>query len=389
MPIQDELTVTTREDLVPGVQNHFSSDSATVMMLMRFAQEKRGRSGNGVRIADLTEKAAGQFYSGMDASVTEYKEGMLARFADWSNQKADLGIPGTYLQRNTGLTTEEVVSNQASLSTMAEGDAEAMIDKAGLESEKAWFTLTEDLTRGVHGLTVPADAIDRMPQSINKLFDEAGNWDGIGPTALGTFPATDPFAISAAGQSSLNIHEPRYWTAGTNRTISKNVLQPAINRMQARFAGFWICGLHSSLFTTLSAEWDAQIQIPMSVGEIQFMIEAVRLGRVFYFPDDYAPTDSARHLHVGMPNGMRSTFYLYFWRSRNAIGRPPSSFTGPTQNMPRLSMSLGRNYSMPVWSDAWSRDSRRADAIASALRTSYTVVCTHRAAQFEVRALKA
>ena len=389
--ITDELTVMTREDFIPGVQRHLFTESPMVNMLLRFSKTKSGVAGNGVRITDETAGAGGGFYSGFDTHAYQYNEGMRARFALWVNDMGDIVVAGTYIEENLGTTTAKLLEASSSLATMPEGDAMTIVSHLAEQNEKAGEKLANDIVRTFWGITDPSDKVSRLPQSSAKLMDETSEWDGVAPSGLGVFPTNTPWGQAATipGQSSTNIHEPRVFSSAVLRTISKAVLGSAVTKMTGRGAvGYYLCPLYPDLFDTLSSEWDAQVQIPMGVGEISFQVAAVVLRNCIYFADAWAPTNEARHFHVGLPNGNNGTYYYRFWRSPGAATMPADARTlgVPT---PKLPMTLGRDFTVPIWADPYTRDTGRADSLVSALRDKFTPICTHRWRQFVVRDLQA
>lgn len=386
--IKDELTVMTREEFIPGVQNHTTTESPLHNMLIRLARSKMGPAGNGIRITDLIDEGTGRYYKGPDPSAPNYSEGMRARFVEWTNQMSDIVLLGTHLEENAGVPSDVLVNNQLRLSSFSSDNRDEMIvDYALTNTEVAANQSNSSRKDALHGRYTGND-VDRAPQSLADLFNENASYDNVATHELGTFPDGHLWSSSAPGQASTNIHEPRIFdNNGSSQTISKDILNKPRLRMEAAAQGFWLAGIHSTLYDTLSSEWDAQIQIMMGTDMLEFAFNAVMLGRTLYFPDDYMPPDRARHIHVGdLRTGLGGSYYFYFWQPRRTTRDVRSKPMGPM--MPNLrQMPVGRTFAVPYYADQYDRLQGRADAVGAALRQKYTIICTHRWLQYEVRDL--
>jgi|TARA_Y100000310_G_C20624436_1_gene785070 hypothetical protein len=393
MPITDQLANAVDPTILPGVQNNVSSESPLVNVLLRFARFKRGAAGDGIRIQQLIDQNAGRFYSDFDAATREFTDKNIAHFEQWVNGQWDRVLAGTRLESVLGRTSKSIIA--ADNINALPGDArDAILDIVGQETEGAGIAGANDVARTFHGTILATDNTSRLTISSDDIFSETGALHGLGITGLGDWPAgRHPWNANPPNTAgSINRHiAQRFDNSGAgNRTISKAVLSPAIIQMMAQVQGFWVCGLAPALYDTLSSEWDAQFDLTMGIGTVEFTVAAVRLLNCYYFPDSWVPTDTARHYHIGNPsNGMGGSIYPFFWDSGSSMANPVEAgvFNAGPSAVPGV--RLGRPFPVPYYTQEWTRDGTSADAISSELQLKYMWVCAQRWKQFEVAELQA
>lgn len=392
MPITDELSTMIDPDILPGVQNNVTAESPLAGTLLRFTHFKRGPARDGIRITQLIDQNNTRFYRDYDAATREATDKHVAHFEAWSNLQGDRILAGTRLEEVIGKTSKQVMRAD-SLRSLDAWLRDAIIDIVGAESDGAVAAMSNTYSRTLTGNTLPSDNIDRMPITLDDVFDETSGLHGLGITGLGTWPTGHPWQRNPVNtDGSTNIHIPQiFHNSGTPRTISKSVLSGPIIQMMAQVRGFWLCGLDPSLYETLSSEFDAQFDFVMGIGLMEWTVRAVRIQNVYFFPDADATTTSARCIHIGNPqNGQDGSFYPLMWIPDEVANIGPvqaGAFAAGGNRIPTV--RLGRPFQLPIYAQEWTRDGTSADAISSSLQIKYCFLCVQRWKQFEIRDLQA
>lgn len=396
MPVLDELSNHTEATLIPGLRaDHLYAESPTVNILDRFAKTIDGPAGDDINITHLLAQGEGRWYSGYDTADRNPQEDTVSHRARWSNYQNDAPIPGTQLENNLGMTTKQVLASNMSLRNFSDAQRRMIFNIAMTKLRSSAIGGQTDKVRSMWGKVLPGDNVARMPESITALFDETGPFHGLGVTALKTFESgRHPWADNPPNtDASTNRHIPQiFHNSGTPRSVAKSVLQGPNDQMAAVIPGFWLGPTHPTLFTSLSSEFDSQIEVPIGTATQRFNVQALQIGNTFYYRDAWAETDRIKHLHVGMPDGTQGSFFPLYWRPADIEDITDLLPSGMFLDLPPSTgedISFGMDMQIPWYSQEWQRGSSNADAIFAVLQLKYCYVCLYRWKQFEVRDLQA
>lgn len=397
MSITDELTNMVNPHVVAGLQaEHIMSPTPTCNLLMGFLRKKMGPAGNGVSITDLIEQGDGRFYRGLDRAENRgVNEGTVKHFEQWTNLQEDVVIAGTQLREVLGIDTSAVVKADSSLSSFSDNATLTMIDLVGMRAGQAATRGINDVDRALWGDFLPQDNRNRMPITLDELFDETGPLHGIGPDDLGEWDeATHVWYESPVNtDQSKKRHIPQiFHNNGTARQVSRDVLNTANIRMTASVNGNWIAPVHPELFEVLSREPISENdRVPMLAGtRWEYKVDCIKYYNSYYYVEQRAPRDRIRHIHIGMMDGSGGSFF-------------PLAWTGPEDNMDLRSLLLADDPTpsisgiptgkpsmfMPWWTQEWTRSERYANAIYTELESMYMWLCLYRWKHYEVRDLRA
>jgi hypothetical protein len=391
MPITTDLAVMVDPEVMPTVQNNLTSEYPGYASFLRRARFKTGPAMNGVGINQLTSQPATRFYRGLDDAERNQERNLTRHFEQWTNAQADRVIDGTTLEETTGQTTTGLLSAD-SLADLPEIVRNGIIDDVALQTENARDSMGNTSGRIYHGHILATDDALRIPVTLADVFDETGNLHGLAPAGLGTWPQGHNWQRNPPNtDNSQNIHIPQiFHNNGTPRTISKDVLNGPITQMMAQVQGWWECAIDPLLFDTLASEFDAQYDIALGIGLLEFTVGGIRYRNTYVYPDAGAPTDRARFTHIGNPQtGVGASWYPCLWQPPGMQRMRPVD-GGPFQmNNAIPGVRLGRPMSIPIYAQEWARHTSKADAISSPLQLKQANVCTYRWKQFEVRDLQA
>ena len=400
MAITDEMTNMVNPHLLGGLQTqHLMSPTPTCNILSGFLRKKMGAAGNGAKITDLIEQGDGRFYRGLDtAENRRSNEGTVAHFEEWSNLQEDIVLAGTQLQEVLGMNTADVVKADTSLSNFPESDRLTMINLAAMRSEQAAISGIADVDRAFWGEYLPNDARNRMPLTIDQVFDETSPLHGIGPKDLGEWEAgkqvwaNDP----PNTDNDKNRHIPQiFHNSGTNRTLTWDLLIEPNILMSANVAGSWIAPVHPELFNKLASDVTSSglisqnDRVPMYTGNRwQYRVDSFKFYNSYYYVEQRAPKNSIRHIHVGQNNGQGGSFFPLAWVAKQDNVDITSLITAPdpTPNIQGLPMGTGSS-TWPWFTQEWVRSERYANAIYCELELKYMWLCLYRWKQFEIRDL--
>lgn len=396
MSITDEMTNMVNPYYIAGLQTqHIMSPTPTCNILSGFLRKKVGAAGNGVKITDLIEQGDGRFYRGLDtAEARRANEGTVSHYQEWSNLQEDIVIAGTQLQEVLGMTTSQVVRSDSTLQAFNRNDRLTMINLGAMRTEQAAVSGMEDVDRTLWGDFLPGDNENRMPPTLDQLFDETGPFHGIGPDDLGNWdPAKQVWAESPPNSDgSTKRHIPQiFHNSGTKRNVSRDVLLKPNILMMANISGYWIAPTHPDLFYTLSREPISENdRVPLYAGtRWEYKVDCVKYYNSYYYVEQRAPSDRIRHLHIGMQNGMGGSFFPFAWQAPDTVDLESLlSADDPTPSIPGIQMGNSA-VTWPWFTQEWTRSERYANAIYSELELKYMWLCLYRWKQFEVRDLQA
>ena len=396
MSITDELTNMVNPHYIAGLQTqHIMSPTPTCNILSGFLRKKMGVAGNGVSITDLIEQGDGRFYRGLDtAENRRSNEGTVAHYEQWSNMQQDIVLAGTQLQEVLGMNTSQVIQADTSLSNFPESDRLTLINLGAMRAEQAAVSGMNDMDRALWGDFLPGDNQNRMPLTLDQVFDETASLHGIGPDDLGSWDeAKQVWAESPPNtDNDKRRHIPQiFHNSGVARKVSRDVLNQANILMSANVSGYWIAPTHPDLFQTISQEPISENdRVPMLAGtRWEYKVECIKYYNSYYYVEQRAASDRIRHIHIGMMDGTGGSFFPFAWQADATIDLMTLlSSEDPTPTIPGIPMGKP-SITWPWFTQEWTRSERYANAIYSELELKYMWLCLYRWKQYEVRDLMA
>lgn len=393
MAILDEMTNIVSPQMITGLQtDHIVAPCPTSQLLDSFMRKKTGPAGNGVSLTELIEQGDGRFYTGLDTvEARESNEGTVQHFEKWCNGQWDVVLAGTQLESVLGMRTRAVIESGKGFRDFPTPQRLTIINLAKMRYEQAAVAGKNDIARVRWGIGREGDNLDRMPINLPQVFDATANLHGIGPDDLGEFDAArHPWGKTPPNtDQSKKRHIPQiFHNNGTNRTISKSVLDGPALKMQAVVPGFWLAPTHADLFMTLSNEFTGNDQGPLLVGAYMYElgIECIKYHNTYYYVDPRAPEDEIYHIHIGMTDGRGGSYFPLWWDESESITLE-GMITGKTADLPR-GVPMGGQMRMP-WGDmGWTRSDRHADALYTDLLAKYLDICLYRWKQYSVKDLQ-
>ena len=391
--ILDELTNMVSPQMIAGLQtDHIVAPCPTSMMLDSVMKKKTGPAGNGVSLTELIEQGDGRFYTGLDhVEGRNSNEGTVRHFEQWVNGQWDVVIAGTQLESVLGMRTRAVLDSGKGFRDFPTPQRLTMINLVRMRYEQAAVAAKNDIARIRWGNYLEGDRLDRMTITLPQVFDENGELHGLGPEDLGEFdPGRHPWGDDPPDTDGSKLrHRARVFSATSNRTVSKSVLDDPAYAMMSVVPGYWIAPTHRSLFSTLQQEFIGNDQGPILIGAYMYehAIECIKYHNVFYYVDPRAPEDEIYHIHIGMMDGRGASYCPLWWDEMEGVSLE-NMITGKTADLPK-GTPLGGPMKQP-WGDAgWHRSDRHADAIYTDLMCKYMDVCLYRWKHYTVRNLQA
>lgn len=397
MSITDELTNMVNPYMVTGLQaEHLVSPTPTTNLLMGLKKTKMGPAGNGVRITDLIEQGDGRFYRGLDQVENRtVNEGTVAHFEEWNNLQEDVVLAGTQCREVLGIDGPDLVKADSSLSSFSNAQQDTIIDLVGMRGGQAAHRGVNDVDRALWGEYLPKDNVNRMPITLDMLFDETGELHGLGPEDLGTWDeklhvwAETP--VNTDQNKNRNIPQI-FHNNGTNRQVSRDVLNYANVRMTASVTGFWLCPVNPVLWDTMSNENISENdRVPLFTGkDWKYRVDCIKYYNSYYYLEQRAPTDRIRHIHIGMGNGMDSSFFPLFWLKSDRDFSLTDLLLAPDPTPPNSGVPIGNaNMSIPWFTQNWKQSERYANGIYCNLELMYMWLNLYRWKHYETRDLMA
>lgn len=395
MAILDEMTNMVDPLMIAGLQaEHLMSPCVTSNILAGFLRKKSGPAGNGISITELIEQGDGRFYSGFDVAADRtVNEGTVQHFEPWRNLQEDIVLAGTQLESVLGVTTRQILEPQRSLKDFPTPQRLTYINLAKMRTKQAAIAGKNDMARILWGETIAGDKTNRLPITLDQLFDEDGSLHGLGPGDLGTWDeGRHVWAKKAPNtDNDKNRHIPQiFHNSGTSRTVAKSVLDIPCLKMKANVPGYWIAPTDAELFATLSREFEGNEQGPLLIGDysLHLGIECIKYHNCYYYVDARAPSDRIRHIHVGMPDGTDGSFFPVAWDPSESMDLDSLIQETDPSMMPR-GTPFGTPMKFPWYTQGWTRSDRHADALYNELQAKYAYICLYRWKHFEVRDLSA
>ena len=395
MSITDELTNMVNPYMITGLQaEHIVSPTPTTNLLMGLKKSKIGPSGNGVRITDLIEQGDGRFYRGLD-QVTNRRanEGTVAHFEEWNNLQEDVVVAGTQLREVLGVDASDVVKADSSLSSFSAAQQDTFIDLVGMRGGQAAHSGINDVDRALWGDLLSSDNVNRMPVTLDQVFDETGELHGIGPEDLGEWDEAKHvwYEDPVNSDQDRNRHIPQiFHNSGTDRQVSRDVLNDANIVMTASVPGYWIAPVNPVLWRTMSRENISENdRVPLYTGKNwMYRVDCIKYYNVYYYVEQRAPVDRIRHIHIGMGNGKDASFFPLFWMKTDSDFSLADLMLADDPTPPNMGIPIGDpNAVIPWFTQMWQFSERYANAIYCELELMYMWLCLYRWKNYEVRDL--
>lgn len=405
LPIFDDITNAVRDYIwAPYQRDALYNPSPTCMILDSMANMVTGPAGEGIGITDGTDLAAGRHYVGDDTvRAVESRNDSVKRFAEWKHYQADVGISGTDLQINLGLTSSQLRSAEFSLAQVSaergSDKVEVIFSIAEEQYRKSGMTVGMVKAADLWGNDLPAEqtgdgqSTGRRPESLKDLFDYTQAWHGLEPGGLGEWHRSHPYYHNPPNELpdnyKLQVNVPQIWGENTgNRQLSKSVVDEPLQRMQG-VGGEYICGVHPQLWGPFASEFEGNDQGPVLIGfnTLELGITAIKYYNCYFFLDDHAPTDRIYMLHVGMPerSDMQrrgAGFQLAYWVpdvvkiDQILMGNTTNEGQGPPQYVRERVM--GRTMALPLFARGWDINPTKADSIDDKAQITYAQVGAYR-----------
>lgn len=397
MSITDELTNMVDSHMIAGLQaEHIMSPTPTCNLLMGLLRKRMGPAGHGVSITDLIEQGDSRWYRGLDrAENRSVNEGTVKHFEEWANLQADIVIAGTQLRQVLGIDSAAVVKADSSLSSFSANQRLTFLDLVGMRAGQAATRGINDIDSALWGDFLPTDNPNRMPITLDQVFDETGPLHGLNPEDLGEWDEKKHVwydnPINTDGSKYRHIPQI-FHNNGTARQISRDVLNYANIRMTASVSGYWLCPLNPALFETLSKEpIPENDRVPLLAGtRWEYKVDCIKYYNTYYYVEQRAPEDRARHIHIGQMNGRDGAFFPLAWmnNSENVDIRSLLLASDPTPNIPGIPLGKA-DMGMPWFTQEWGRGEKYANAIYNTLEAMCMWICLYRWKMYETRDLEA
>ena len=412
MAIQNELNNSTEDRILTSLAfDTLTMPSTFVRLLVSKAKIITGPAGQGLGLTDETEQADGTHYRRFDPVIARTaQEGSVRRFARWTNFQSHVGLSGTDMEENLGISSRRILKDEMSFKELGPRATHTIFSMAQRSFTQACARSQNQLDVDAWGLAVPGQRNQvRAPESLPQLFDPNAPWHGLAKDGLGRWPEGlhpwgDNPPSDLPGDDKYLRNLPQVFDNGGN-ALSKEVLDEA-NQAMIHIPGIWACPLRQNQFAKIQQLYDRQeyqnVRINYNIWRIG--IDTIRLYNTFYFLDNRAPENEAYHVHLGMENDenmmmSREEFYtdagfcLVFWVEEEQFDELAEMHEGlmPPGYMPDPAagneINLGMNRAVPYYHLGWDRDQNMADAFYDSLLMKYSFCGPHRWKNFTIKNL--
>ena len=405
MSLSRELAFHLKDYLGMGLSGASLENQGNLLQILSpYAHYVTGAPTEGQKIDHLLKAPRSQWYGGRDPLRTqETSSGVNRHYAFWANMMTPVSFDFLELQKNTGLTSFEVLHEDFSLSMMTQTDQRAFYNLLETRYQQAVYGGLMDLENALWGRYEPEDPEDRVPESLAAIFDENGSLHGLGPEGLGKFDSRHALGRGDPDFPDWEyVHKPRvyYFNSTDGRggkppdgTAKKVLTRENIFQEMEKFLRPWdlIVSGHKAIplnyrVLGLLAENDKitdndkfSITTHSGLGWMETK-KVVSMHNTVMFEEVNAPRDEMWGLHLGSPGGMTGSFYPVFWegtvaaKGRQQIDRlvAKASITPPGYAM------FGRVKPIPFWHDEIMRFTGQADSGGSNIRVMVMFICQER-----------
>lgn len=401
-------------------------------ILDSYARYKTGAMGAGVSIPVLTRRGSARYYRGLDEEqALEKNEEVIRHFAYFSDMSAPIVMDGPTLSRTTGLRTAQLISQNYTLGHMSKNDRLMLLNQFRTSYEAGASAVQARKVSGLHGHYVSLEDDNEelaAPETLEQAFDPTGEWHGIDPNALGSWPAEHPFGRDDGGivgthpnnngdnkykhcPQTVDAVVDAYNTYTSNTDVAHGAeisdlsdlsgatsLIKYLDRVLRKFA---LCvrrkkiGYCSSdVFTEAVAEiLNKNLNVPsVTMGGYgwDYDIDCINIAGTKIIADPNAEHGTLRVLEVGDPNMNNGTVFPFYWDPEGdpateirQLAKAKSDMMGRPK-----ALDFGQMRETPYYADEWGRNPRYNDAVASKIRLSaIPIVITVRGNQLGVERL--
>ena len=394
-----------------------------VQIFDAFGRTTRGAQGAAIAITPLLESGSAYFYRDLDLRPTiDQNESLATYYCNWYYMQQDIGIAGTRLKQNLGITSQDYEDNKPP----------SMIDANTPKTILSMFSTAYRTAAGgaqrrkvaaFYGGASPDSFKDtaRAPESLEDLFNEDGEWHGIGPDALGSWDPQHPWYnppnvvkntnggatkdTDAVIARKRQRHRPLIYTADNYKSLmgadGDKLSWQLLNRIfgpidevtqtpsiaQVWSDGFW--ALTEQIAKTNNSVPFVKEPMGMAVYAMWgFDVQAIQIGTTTLFPSYKTPKGTIRRLHVGNPgteNGSIFPLYSVFDAPSDAYG----DIVRQTLNDLPTALSRFAPIQIPWSPQAFRKSAKHSDALAGSVQLDFVpIVCTMRPFQVELRDLQ-
>lgn len=403
MSIHSEMTVAVREHLwEPYLRDNLYNQSATCQILDSMARMITGPAGDGIAIVTGTELGTGRHYSGFDqARMYGAERGVVKNYTDWAFYQADVALAETELIQNLGMTIQQVMMEEFSMTQVAPRDRDTLFSIAQQRYADAGDLIGMVKSADLWGRDLPESVRGpeaRRPESLQQLMDYEGSWNGLAPDELGTWQEgvhpwseNPPNDLPAPYNTYVNV--PQVWGSALNapRPLTRAIVSQPLQHMQG-VGGVWICPVHPSLWDVFANQFTDPPGNTSTLSSILIGWDMLRLGitciqyyNAFFYIDDHAPSDRLYMLHVGRPelsdNQRRGAgFQMAYWVPPDMQRRLSDIMNNNTleEEIVPSAVRMGRNDRMPLYPRGWDILPDHASAIGDRAQVMWGHVGAYR-----------
>ena len=404
MAVSGELSFYTDSIRTGLLGSSLKNTSDLPAILSAFARYRSGAPSEGMGINHLLSAPRAQWYGGQDTLRSQDQTARVNRhYAFWTNMMIPISIDFLNLTKITNITGAQFLDPSFSLNKLDQKGKEAYFSNLQVAYQAAMYGGQLDYDRSLWGNLQEGDNVDRAPESLGDIFNEAGELHGLTPERLGKFDSRHALGRSATKFPQWEyVHKPRvYYFNSTDglgtkppdgtaafKLTRENVFEAFDNFLRPWdliVKGLKLLPLSHEVFSLIATNKDfiQSDKFPMVIYDgmgWEHTIQCVRMHNTLMFADSDAKSDELWGIHVGSPGMDNGTFFPLFWEddfnmsARNKLGeiirkqgreRPMHAPVGPTRPI-------------PWYTDEMFRFTGKADSGGTNLRLMYMFVCTER-----------
>ena len=399
--ILNQMTNHVREIILELRTEYIDVPDTLVQIMDSYARYQTGGvMGHSVSIPALLSRAKALFYNDLDEMESIEDATQVERhFAYWKHLYVPIALRGTLLKQTTGVTTTQLIAQNGSLGHMNADHRLMLLNLFKSEYETAAAGIQGKKVAAAHGhyLNLEPEETQRAPETLENLFNEDGDYHGIGPDALGSWDNEHIWAHRPLGNTGTDAEQrlrnrPQIYEFASGVVPSIAGLDPVLRRLNMvvntpKLGVMWDDGF-SALVGDILGKNLAVPQLTMGGAGWEYDIDCVKIAGTTIIADPNTPEQKLRILNVGMPGLMNGTIFPYYYDPEtNPVDAFAQQAMMKSLNMGRpKGMSFGRPRPTPYQGTEWSRLENLVDAVGTRVLLDYIpFLCTVRGHQAELR----